>query len=223
MKRPRRVSGATMLAPRLPKRERTRRQIVAAAIEVMSERGLAQAAVFEIAERADVTTGTFYNHFRDKPDVVEAVAIWFSTTMLDAAEESRRTLPTGVERIVDGCRRYLAIARESPAIALLVLELAIASPRMLKTIGDYVLADVRMGVRQKAFRIFSEQAAVDLVHGYVMLAMRYIALRRLPSSYERSVVATILQGLGLTPQRAKVHVDRAFALKSPGSASSNRI
>ncbi|WP_204349332.1 hypothetical protein, partial [Klebsiella pneumoniae] len=74
-----------------------------------------------------------YNHFRDKADIVEAVAIRFSSEMMEAAEERRRTLASGSERLVDGCRRYLSIAREAPSTALLVLELAIASPRMLET------------------------------------------------------------------------------------------
>lgn len=202
MKQPDRQMQPNKPAPRLPKRERTRRQIISAAIGVMAERGLAQFAVQEIADRAEVTTGTFYNHFRDRADIVEAVAIWFSAEMMDSAAESRRTLASGSERLVDGCRRYLSIARETPSTALLVLELAIASPGMLETIGEFVLADVRMGVRQKEFRIFSEQAAVDLVHGYIILAMRQIALRPMPAAYDRFVVATILQGLGLSFERA---------------------
>jgi AcrR family transcriptional regulator len=187
---------------RVPKRERTRREIMAAAIQVMSEQGATRAVIHEIAARANVTTGTVYNHFRGKAEIIEAVADWFSATMLNAADEARAALPTGAERIVDGCQRYLSIARESPRRALLVLELAAASPTMLKTIGGFVLADVRMGARQKEFTIFGEQAAVDLVLGYVMLAMRIIALERPAASYERSVVATILQGLGLPSQRA---------------------
>ncbi len=187
---------------KMTKRERTRREILAAAIQVMSERGAAQAVVHEIAVRANVTTGTFYNHFRGKAEIVEAVAGWFSVSMMDQADEARAAMTTGTERMVDGCQRYLSIARESPKTALLVLELAMASPTMLKTIGEFVLADVRLGVRQKEFTIFGEQAAVDLVEGYVMLAMRVIARQRPPASYERSVVATILQGLGVSSQRA---------------------
>ncbi|WP_296322114.1 TetR/AcrR family transcriptional regulator [Reyranella sp.] len=196
--RPRREAPAT----RLPKRERTRRQIIEAAIEVMAEQGPAKASVQEIAARAKVTTGTFYNHFTSKAEIVEAVAGWFSTTMLEAAQDAHLAFHTGAERMVDGCRRYLRIARENPPTAMLILELATTSPRMLKAIGKFVLADVRLGIRQKEFAIFSEQAAVDLVHGYIMLAMRHIALRQPSSSYERSVVATILQGLGVPSQRA---------------------
>ena len=122
--------------------------------------------------------------------------------MLEAAQGTRLVFRTGAERMVDGCRRYLRIARERPRTAMLILELATTSPRMLEAIGKFVLADVKLGVRQKEFTIFGEQAAVDLVHGYIMLAMRHIASGQPPSSYERSVIATILQALGLPSQRA---------------------
>lgn len=205
--RPRREAPVS----RPPKRERTRRQIIEAAIEVMAEQGPAKAAVQDIAARAKVTTGTFYNHFKSKTEIVEAVAGWFSTTMLEAAQGTRQAFQTGSERMVDGCRRYLRIARESPPTAMLILDLATTSPRMLEAIGEFVVADLRFGIRQKEFTIFSEQAAVDLVQGYIMLAMRQIASRRMPSSYERSVIATILQGLGLPAQRARVLVDAMTA------------
>lgn len=200
--KPPRQKKATKAAGRPRKRERTRAQIVAAAVAVMAERGLAQASVQEIADRAGMTTGTFYNHFRDKADIVAAAAAWFSSTMLEAAAESRLALATGGERMVDGLCRYLDIARRTPATALLVLELAQSSPTMLKTIGGYVLADVRLGVRQGEFRIVSEAAAVDLVIGTAMLAMRVIALRRPPAAYERAIVATILHGLGVPARKA---------------------
>jgi AcrR family transcriptional regulator len=188
--------------PQLPKRERTRRQIITSAIDVLSLRGIAQTSVQEVAAHAGMTTGTFYNHFTDKADVIGAAAVWIIKTLEQRAQESRRSLRFGAERVANGCHRYLSIARNDPAWAMLILELAMNSPDLLKTIGAVVRTDIRLGVRQKDFKIFSEAAAVDLVHGCVMLAMRYIASGPTPPSYERSVVATVLQGLGLPTRRA---------------------
>lgn len=186
----------------LPKRERTRRQIVAAAMNVLSRQGIAGSAVQGIAAQAGVTAGTFYNHFKDKDEVIDAVAVWIIKILERRAGESRETLSRGAERVANGCHRYLAIARNDPSAALLILELAMGSPQLLKAIGAIVQADIRLGVRQKDFKIFGEKTAVDLVHGLVMLSMRFIALGNMPSGYERSVVATVLQGLGLSPDRA---------------------
>jgi AcrR family transcriptional regulator len=186
----------------VPKRERTRRQIIASAMSVFSARGIAQSSLKEIAVHAGVTVGTVYNHFSDRTEVVAAVSVWIIRELEQRALESRRVLPLGAERVANGCHRYLAIARKDPQRATLILELAVSAPDLLKTIGVIVLGDIRLGVRQKAFRIFGETAAVDLVTGCVMLGMRYIALGRMPATYERSIVATVLQGLGLSTKRA---------------------
>ena len=198
----------------LPKRERTRRLIIASAMSVLGSRGIAASAVQEIAAHAGVTAGTFYNHFRDKEEVIGAVAVWIIKTLETRAAESRQALRLGSERVANGCHRYLAIARSDPASALLILELALVSPDLLETIGDIVLGDIRLGVRQKDFKIFSEKTAVDLVHGCVMLSMRYIAMAAMPAGYENAVVATVLQGLGLPPGKALELARRQARAKS---------
>jgi AcrR family transcriptional regulator len=195
----------------LPKRERTRRQIIAAAMDVLGSRGIAATEVKEIAARAGVTAGTFYNHFKDKDEVIGAVSVLIIRMLEVRAGESRKGLPLGAEKVANGCHRYLAIARKDPSSAQLILELAAGSPDLLQTVGAAVLADIRLGVRQKDFHIFSEKSAVDLVHGLIMLGMRYIALGAMPAGYEKAVVATVLQGLGLPAKRA-LELSRAQAL-----------
>ncbi len=171
-------------------------------MSVFSTRGIAQSSLKEIALHAGVTVGTVYNHFKGRNDIVAAVSVWIIRELEQRALESRRALPRGAERMANGCHRYLAIARKTPKRAMLILELAVSAPNLLMTIGSVVRGDIRLGVRQKDFWIFGETAAVDLVHGVVMLGMRCIALGRMPADYERSVVATVLRGLGLPAQGA---------------------
>jgi hypothetical protein len=60
------------------------------------------------------------------------------------------------------------------ACSLLLLDVAAAAPDLLLHIRDYALTDLRMGVRQKQFRIVSEAAAMDLINGTVAQAMRSV-------------------------------------------------
>ena len=62
-----------MSEPRLPKRERTRRKLLDAGLRVLAARGDALTASDVVAE-ADVSNGTFYNHFLDREDFVRALA-----------------------------------------------------------------------------------------------------------------------------------------------------
>ncbi|PZT71157.1 hypothetical protein DN402_02720 [Streptomyces sp. SW4] len=58
----------------LGRRERNKikikERLYAAALELFAERGYEQTSVDEIAERADVARGTFFNHFQRKEDLI---------------------------------------------------------------------------------------------------------------------------------------------------------
>ncbi|MFC9279076.1 TetR/AcrR family transcriptional regulator [Streptomyces collinus] len=58
----------------LGRRERNkikiRERLYTAALELFAERGYEQTSVDEIAERADVARGTFFNHFQRKEDLI---------------------------------------------------------------------------------------------------------------------------------------------------------
>lgn len=65
-------------APQVGRRERkkqeARRHILEAALELFREKGYEATTVEEIAERADVAKGTFFNHFPRKDTLLEALA-----------------------------------------------------------------------------------------------------------------------------------------------------
>jgi AcrR family transcriptional regulator len=197
---------------RLPKRERTRRQLIAAAITTFSARGVQQATIHEIAAAAEMTTATIYNHFRGKDEIVTAVAMSIAGTLRERSAPGQGTFKNGAERLAVGCRRYLRLAEESPAWALLILDLAIVSPDFLKTISSYLLADLRLGERQKVFKTISEASALDLIEGTVMQAMRRIALGQAPPQHARAVTTVILCGLGVPNSRARTIVERPMPL-----------
>src|SRR5436189_22589 len=70
-------------------------------------------------------------------------------------------------------------------------------------IRDYALADLRLGVKQKAFRIPNEAAAMDMVNGTVAQAMRSVALGLAPPNHGRAVATCVLRGLGMEAAAAK--------------------
>ncbi len=64
---------ATVLDPRI---ERTRKVVLAAAIEVIGERGFSGASIEAIAQRCGVARSTIYRHWPDRMDLLlEAVTI----------------------------------------------------------------------------------------------------------------------------------------------------
>jgi AcrR family transcriptional regulator len=197
------TAGLGVLPPGLPKRERTRVQLVDAAIKVFSARGVAAAAIQEIAEVAGMTTGTVYNHFKTKDEVVREVALRLAETLCARIADSQAGVSGGAERMAIGGRRYVWLAEVAPAWALLMLDVAAAAPHLLAHIRQYALADLRLGVAQGAFRIASEEVAMDLINGAGTHAMRSVALRLAPPSHGADMAACVLRGLGVPYDEAE--------------------
>ena len=187
----------------LPKRERTRRQLIAAAITAFSKHGVSETTLQQVAVVAGVTKGTVYNHFRTKAEIVQAVALSIAQTIRERSAPARAVLETAAEQMAAGCRRYLGLAQSSPAWALLILDVASIDPTFRKTITGFVRTELRRGVRQKEFSVVSETAALDLIIGATMEGMRRIALGQAHKQHAAAVTATILRGLGVAAIRAQ--------------------
>lgn len=128
---------------RLPKRGRTRAQLIQAAIQVYSARGVAQAGIQEIALVAGMTTGTVYNHFGTREEIVEAVAVWLATTLCRRIDQGCEHITDGAERMAIGIRRYQWLATESPPWALLMLQVSNATPATRKAAATRKTASQR--------------------------------------------------------------------------------
>lgn len=101
-----------------------------------------------------------------------------------AIAESQAQVDDGAERIAIGQRRYVQLAAESPAWALLLLDVWAASPTLVKTIEAYPLADLRLAVKQKRVKVASEAVALDLLQGFCSQAMRRVASGEAPARHD---------------------------------------
>lgn len=181
----------------LRKRERTRRQLMRAAVRVLNERGVAAATAHEIAATAGVAHGTFYNYYATREELFEAMTLWMAESYCRHIDESYAHVEDGAERMAIGNRRYVLSAAESPDWARLMIGLVDAGAPVLAHIGRYPLRDLRLGVRQKRFRIASEAAAMDLIAGTVLQAMRRVLSGEAGKRHAAATATTVLRGLGV--------------------------
>lgn len=184
------------------KSERTQAALVRAAVQVFCARGLAAATVQEIAQVAGMTAATVYNHFPSKEALVERVAVALAQSLCRAIADSQARVADGAERMAIGQRRYVGLAAEAPAWALLLLDVMAASPAVLEGIQAYPLADLRLGVRQKRFRVPSEAVALDVINGVCGHAMRRVALGTAPARHDVAVATLVLRALGMDAAEA---------------------
>jgi AcrR family transcriptional regulator len=211
---------AAVLAAAAGKSERTQAALVRAAVQVFCARGLAAATVQEIAQVAGMTTATVYNHFPTKEALVERVALVLAQSLCRAIADSQQPVADGAERMAIGQRRYVGLAVEAPAWALLLLDVMAASPAVAEGIQAYPLADLRLGVRQKRFRVPSEAAALDVINGVCGYAMRRVALGVAPPRHDIAVATLVLRALGMDAAEAAEVAKRPLPpLPQPGSST----
>jgi AcrR family transcriptional regulator len=181
----------------LPKRERTRRELMRAALVVLNERGVAAATAQEVAAAAGVANGTFYNYFATREELLEAVMLWLMESYSRHIDESYARIDDGAERMAIGNRRYVLFALDSPDWARMMIGLHDAGVPTVAQIAAYPLRDLRLGLKQKRFRVASEAAAMDLIIGTVLQAMRRVLAGDAGRTHAAATATTVLRGLGM--------------------------
>ena len=131
------------------RRQRTRRQLLQAVIELLLEKGYEDTMTDEITDRADVGRRTFYNHFVNKRDcVIEALKGRF---MRYAEEESGyipAIAPDRDEALVVATMAYrvfLDIAQD-PVTERLMHHPKILSEAIAESQRDYMTANLARGL-----------------------------------------------------------------------------
>lgn len=82
--------------------EETRRRIVAAAVELFSERGYAATGLADIVERVGMTKGALYYHFDSKEALAAAIAAEGSARLTHTFDVISRAAPPALEGIIHG-------------------------------------------------------------------------------------------------------------------------
>jgi AcrR family transcriptional regulator len=186
-----------------PLRARTRSAIVEAALRLFARQGVGGTAIHEIAGEAGVSNGSFYNYFRTREDVLDAGVRLLAKRLTDDISASYADVSDPAERVAIGSRRFMLKALAEPEWGAAVLRVWNSTPLMAKRVSDAPVKDLRAGRRKGRFSFTSERAAVDLLQGTVLAAMRTMLEGGAGEEHSESVAAMILRGLGLPSAEAK--------------------
>ena len=117
------------VVPAGPKARRTRAQLIEAATEIFAEQGFQNSAVAQIAERAGVSLGTFYQYFRNRDEVLAAMVThqldWIRTTQgpgwrvrdgIDGLERALRIWIQAYTRAIDLSRVWESVSQTETAM-----------------------------------------------------------------------------------------------------------
>lgn len=131
-----------------------RSDILLAALEVFTERGVAGASIEEIRERSGASVGSIYHHFGGKDGIAGAVYLEglsdYQRGFLDVLERTGRT-QEGIEGVVHHHLRWIVDHRDLARFLLLGRDasVVVATERPLRELNRRFFAAVRQWMRPR--------------------------------------------------------------------------
>jgi AcrR family transcriptional regulator len=190
-------------APRPGIRARTRSLLLDAAVRQFAKQGVGATTIQQIALEAGVANGTFYNYFRTREEIVEAVNERLVARLHGEIAARSGDVTDPAERVAIGCRRFMLQAEHDPTWGAATLRLWTQGEELVTRAAEPARTDLRAGKRRGRFTFPSEDAAVDLLQGAVLAGMRTVLERRGGADHASAVAALVLRSLGVGAAEAE--------------------
>jgi AcrR family transcriptional regulator len=129
------------------RRERTRRELLAAAARVLAEKGLHRTKISDIAAAADVGVGTFYLHFPDKEALFDAVVEETVARLKKTVDAARMKAAGPVEKIRAANAALFRFAQENRGVFKIVFGHAAAYEDLIRRAQALFIADIERTIR----------------------------------------------------------------------------
>lgn len=183
------------------KKARTRRALLDAAVEVVGEHGDAF-SISDVADRAGVSNGTFYNYFADRDALIDDLAADLITAFADdSAVEVRIDDPA--LRFATITARAFRRAAETPDAMRAILRLDLLQRVVLRD-GPlrHLAADLAEGAESERFTITHADAVLVVVAGAIVMASRRTLEAGPDPDRDRGVIEHLLRSLGVEGDEA---------------------
>jgi AcrR family transcriptional regulator len=163
---------------RLP--EERPRQIIAAALEVFGENGLAAARLDDIAKRAGLSKGTIYLYFPNKEELFREVVRQTVVRQIEAGERSLEDAPaSAAETLGQFARNYWTFIRSpefAPIFRMVYSEMH-AFPDLARFYAEEVVARghrlitsvIQQGISAGEFRLLEPSVAARMLTAPIMM------------------------------------------------------
>jgi AcrR family transcriptional regulator len=174
---------------------RTETRILQAALRVFAEMGPDAPKVDDFVVAADISRGTFYNHFDSVDELLTATSEWTTRTLVETIDAALEGIEGPALRFGIGLRLFFERAQADPVWSRFVARVwklgAMEGPAR----------DLEEGLRLGVFRAPSATAARDLLFGGVREALLRMGSQRTSPDYGTQITELCLQALGIDSRR----------------------
>jgi AcrR family transcriptional regulator len=187
----------------LAKRERTRSHLIEAAYRVFAQKEMDAVTIDDIIAAAGVARGTFYNYFQTREEVLRAVAADLSDVMNQKIWAQSTEIYDPAERMAIAIRQFLHQAMRDATWGWAIVRIGLIAAPLSETIERGVMSDLEAGIRLNRFQVDNVPAAIDLILGTGLMAMRSILTGQTPPDYPEQIAKLILKTLGVNDMEAE--------------------
>ncbi len=202
------------------KRERMRTRLIESALQVFNDKGAEATVIDDLITHAQVSRGTFYNHFRTTDEAMAAVLQELGNELLMLVDAAIVDRPDPAERLACGVRMVLHAARQYPQAGRFISRVGVVrSLDKMPSLG-YLMRDLIEATQAGRFTLSDPMLGMDLVVGTTSAALFSLSARTsMSDDYPQEIAFHILLGLGMTRAAARKLVDKPIqAVQLPPEA-----
>lgn len=170
------------------RRRRNRASLLAAAEEIMIEKGPDATTVQEIADRADVALGTFYSYFVSKDEIVIAVTEDAMKRMGQRIRTITDTFEDPGQVFAYGIRCLMEAGKSDKTWRFLLARPDVMTDVMMRVFGRYAKVDIAKAVSAKRYDVDN----IDLAWRQAVWAVVAVCVALATSQYEDDEIEKIL-------------------------------
>jgi AcrR family transcriptional regulator len=203
---------AVAIAEREPRgarrRRETRSRLLAAALELMAEKGMEGVAINEITEAADVGFGSFYNHFESKEAIYAELLHWVFEDFADAMERVLGQISDPAEVIAVSVRYTMMRGLREAVWGQFLVREGFSARSVDQGLGRRLLRDIRKGIAAKRLNVADPLMSFVSVGGTTLSAISIGLQLQSPQGRQSATLKELDSDLEHLPERtAKIALE----------------
>ena len=189
------------------KRARTRGVLLDSGLEIFGQKGIINARLDDITKFAGMSNATFYNHFKDKDDLVSAVATSIALELVLAADEKAVDIKDQAIRLVVSTNAVMRTALQHERWSYVLATAFFLVPEGLIDVGGYLKNNIDRGIAQGVFNTRCDEFQLNQLASVFISGLRELRKDNL-SIFDRTS-ENLLRLLGVSPAMASTILDEA--------------
>ena len=196
----------------LNKRARTRGILLDSALDVFAESGISNTRLDDITKYAGMANATFYNHFKDKDELITALAKAIALELIAPVDERLAGIKDAPVRIVVANNIIMHAALEQKSWSTVLGGAFYLLPPRYIDVGSYLKLLIARGVEEGSFTVTPDNFQLDQVTAVFISGLR--TLDKGDVNIIDRTAQNMLRVLGMSPAKVSSALEKGHAFYS---------